>query len=304
MPMLLPPASSDAFVIAVLPDTQIYPDHYPDLFLAQARFLRQHARRLGVAAVVHVGDVTNRNHPDEWEVARAAFAEIDAASLPLVVVTGNHDLGPKGGANNRTTGLDDIRQVQASHASLGFLGTFDASVANSAYVINTTLGEVLVIGLEFAPRPAAVAWAKQLLTDTPHALAVVATHAFTYHDDTLYDRTRHDQEWCPSAYGVGKAGGLDGEQLFAELRSAGNVQIIVSGHVLGRGVARVSRTNHLGRPCHALLANYQHRERGGDGYLRLLEFDPVAQHVRVYSYSPAIDAMRCADPEERIDLPL
>ena len=125
----------------------------------------------------------------------------------------------------------------------------------------TVLSEMLRLNTAstgpFAPRPAAVAWAKQLLTDTPHALAVVATHAFTYHDDTLYDRTRHDQEWCPSAYGVGKAGGLDGEQLFAELRSAGNVQIIVSGHVLGRGVARVSRTNHLGRPCHALL----HEER-------------------------------------------
>ena len=53
-----------------------------------------------------------------------------------------------------------------------------------------------------------------------------------------------------------------------------------------------------------LLANYQHRERGGDGYMRLLEFDPAANHVRVCSYSPAIDAMRCADAEERIDLPL
>mgnify|MGYP002371329817 FL=1 len=163
---------------------------------------------------------------------------------------------------------------------------------------------MLVLGLDFVPRPEAVAWAKQLLAETPHTLAVVATHAFTYHDDTLYDRTRKGQEWCPSAYSLGKQGGLDGEQLFAELRSVGNVQVIVSGHVLGRGVARVSRTNHLGRPCHALLANYQHRERGGDGYMRLLEFDPAARHVRVCSYSPALDAMRCADPEERIDLPL
>lgn len=302
--MLLPPASSDAFTIAVLPDTQIYPDHYPELFYAQTQFLRAHARQLGIAAVVHVGDVTNHNQPSEWEVARRAFADIDAASLPLVVVTGNHDLGPKGAANSRVTGLDDIRQVQPAHSALGFLGTYDRTLANSAYAINTTLGSLLVIGLEFAPRPEAVAWAKQLLADTPHALALVATHAFTYHDDTLYDRTRRGQEWCPSAYQLGKQGGLDGEQLFAELSSVGNVQIIVSGHVLGRGVARVSRTNHLGRPCHALLANYQHRERGGDGYMRLLEFDPAAMHVRVCSYSPVLDAMRCADPEERIDLPL
>lgn len=302
--MLLPPASSDAFTIAVLPDTQIYPDHYPELFLAQTQFLRSHARQLGIAAVVHVGDVTNRNHPNEWEVARRAFAEIDAASLPLVVVTGTHDLGPKGAANSRVTGLDDIRRPQPAHHALGFLGTYDASVANSAYAINTTMGTVLVVGLEFAPRPEAVAWAKQLLADTPHSLALVATHALTYHDDTLYDRTRRGQEWCPSAYSLGKQGGLDGEQVFRELSSVGNVQVFVSGHVLARGIGRVTRKNHLGRPCHALLANYQHRERGGDGYMRLLEFDPAANHVRVCSYSPAIDAMRCADPEERIDLPL
>jgi hypothetical protein len=253
---------------------------------------------------VHVGDVTNNNHPNEWEVARRAFAEIDAAGLPLVVITGNHDLGANGAANSRVTGLDDIRQVQPAHTALGLLDTYDASVANSAYAIETAMGSVLIVGLEFAPRPEAVAWAKRLLAETPHSIAVVVAHAATYHDDTLYDRTRPGQDWAPSVYGVGKQGGLDGEELFRELSVVGNVQIIVSGHVLGRGVGRVSRINHLGRPCHALLANYQHRERGGDGYMRLLEFDPIAMHVRVCSYSPVIDAMRCADPEERIDLPL
>jgi hypothetical protein len=41
---------------------------------------------------------------------------------------------------------------------------------------------------------------------------------------------------------------------------------------------------------HQILANYQMRELGGEGYLRLLEFQPDGKRVRVKTYSPVLDA--------------
>jgi hypothetical protein len=38
-----------------------------------------------------------------------------------------------------------------------------------------------------------------------------------------------------------------------------------------------------------MLSNYQMREQGGEGYMRLLEFLPDGSTVNVFTYSPLYD---------------
>ncbi len=47
--------------------------------------------------------------------------------------------------------------------------------------------------------------------------------------------------------------------------------------------------NDAGQDVYEVLADYQTRENGGDGWLRYLEFDPGANQIRVKTYSPSLD---------------
>jgi len=85
----------------------------------------------------------------------------------------------------------------------------------------------------------------------------------------------------------------DGQELWNKLVSRHpNFRMTLNGHVLRDGTARLRSEGANGRTVYQMLANYQMRERGGNGYLRLYEFLPDGETVRVKTYSPVLDRYR------------
>ena len=80
------------FTLVVLPDTQCYCDtrHAQsakkwggDLrryFFSQTRWIRDNARKLNIAFVLHEGDITQTDYDDEWKIAAKAMALLDGKS--------------------------------------------------------------------------------------------------------------------------------------------------------------------------------------------------------------------------------
>ncbi len=301
-----PSARESAWTFAVLPDTQIYTKAYPELFEAQTRWIAENAERYRIRFVLHVGDVVNDNLDAQWAVAARAFAHLDGR-VPLVCALGNHDYGPSGSCSDRSTLFDRHVDVRAVLERPSFGGCFEPGrVDNSFHVFDTPSGRWLVLALEFGPRDEVVSWAAEVLAANASTPAVLLTHAYTYHDDTRYDRAREDQSWSPHVYGVAKLpGGVnDGEALYRKLvREHPSVQLVLSGHVLGRGTARITSPQEGGSEVHQLLANYQHRSRGGDGFLRLMEIDAERARIRVRTYSPVLGQYR-DDEQDAFELPL
>ena len=64
----------------------------------------------------------------------------------------------------------------------------------------------------------------------------------------------------------------------------------LNGHVLGDGTGYLASVTDRGNTCHQMLSNYQFRNLGGEGYMRLLEFLEDGTTVRVYTYSPLYDS--------------
>ncbi len=62
--------------------------------------------------------------------------------------------------------------------------------------------------------------------------------------------------------------------------------LTLNGHVLGDGLGKVITATPGGREVPQLLVNFQMRPQGGDGWLRLLEFQPDGKTVKVSDYSP------------------
>src|SRR5687768_5517330 len=66
-------AEQPPWTLVVLPDTQQYAERYPDIFLAQTRWIADQADALDIRYVLHVGDVTEWSTPGEWQLAERAF---------------------------------------------------------------------------------------------------------------------------------------------------------------------------------------------------------------------------------------
>ncbi len=291
-----PPAD---FSLVVLPDTQCYSFLYPEILDAQGQYVRTRVQAGEVRGVLHLGDMTENNVPEEWGSARSAFAGA-FGEVPFGVSPGNHDLGLNGSARSCDTLLADFFLPEEIEATPGFIASFDGP-ANTAWSVDGDVHRYVFVALEFAPRRAVVEWARGVLEGEPDAIAIVSTHAYLDADGRRYDHLNlPDQEFCPHEYGVTQEDGSDGEELFqALIRPSRNVRLVLSGHV-PNGFAYATDVNASGATVHQLMADYQTGTscptEGGDGRGYLLDLHvnerPGAADIRVSSYSPWEDRDR------------
>lgn len=291
-----PLPAKGSFKVAVLPDTQRYCHANPENFHAQTRWIVENQESHNIKAVFHLGDITDHNTPEQWEVAQAAMTRLDG-HLPYFFVPGNHDYSKGGRASDRSTLLNDYFPVARFKEDPTFGGTYDkepGSMTNSYHRFEVEGRKFLIVGLEFGPRADVVRWANEVVAANSDREAILLTHAYTYFDETRYDWAKHGgkQNWNPHSYGLARESGddvMDGEELWENLVSKHeNFIMTLNGHVLGDGLGRVTSTTPGGREVHQMLVNFQMKPNSGNGWLRLMEFTRD-RTVEVYDYSPVLD---------------
>lgn len=292
-----PPTEPGSFTIAVLPDTQYYSEEFPEVFLSQTAWIVDNWRERNIACVLHLGDVTNRNSPIEWERAAEAMAQLDG-KVPYFMVPGNHDYGRDGRCTDRQTLMSDYFPVSEFQTQPTFGGVYDQEpdrIENSFHFFEAQGQKFMVLGLEFGPRLDVVRWANEVVEAHQDHSVILITHAYTYFNNTRYDWHRFGkwQHWNPHNYEMAWATEddvCDGEELWRYLVSRHeNIVLTLNGHVLGNGLGHVTSQTPGGRRINQLLVNFQMRPQGGDGWLRLMEFRPDGKTVQVYDYSPTRD---------------
>ena len=70
-----------SWTLAVLPDTQIYAEAYPQYYDAQTRWLVEHADSHNIRFVLHEGDITNANVTPHWDNARKSMTLLQRRQL-------------------------------------------------------------------------------------------------------------------------------------------------------------------------------------------------------------------------------
>jgi 3',5'-cyclic AMP phosphodiesterase CpdA len=290
-----PPLPAEgSFTVAVLPDTQHYSERFPEQFVAQTDWIAANKEQRRIASVLHLGDITNRNTRAEWEVASRALAKLDD-TLPYFLTLGNHDYSEGGTCKDRTSRFGEYFKLAKYRDLRSFGGAYggeQAGLENSYHYFSAAGRDFVVISLEFGPRKEVVRWANEVAAKHRDREAILITHAYMYYDDTRYDWARYGakQTWNPHSYAVAKASDgdvHDGEQLWQNLVSKNeNFILTLNGHVLQDGLGRTVSKTPAGRSIPQVLVNFQMRPRGGDGWLRLLEFCADRSTVRVFDYSP------------------
>jgi hypothetical protein len=145
--------------------------------------------------------------------------------------------------------------------------------------------------LEFGPRNTVLDWANEIADQYPDRTIIVNTHAYLYSDSTLMD---NNDKWQPKDYGIGKArkdsAANNGAQIWEKFVSRhANILMVVCGHVLDTGVGTLVSTGEHGNKVYQMLANFQGgvtgSQHGGNGYIRIVEYDKKKQTLEVKTYS-------------------
>jgi hypothetical protein len=272
------PIASGSFTIVALPDTQKYAKANPEGFISQTEWLVANRKSRNIACAVHLGDITDNNKPEQWDLAVRAMKKLDG-EVPYFMSLGNHDYSDNGSCADRTTLFNNYFSVGAYSKTPTFGGVYDKEpdrYENSYHLLSAGGRDLIVLCLEFGPRKDVVRWANEIVSKHHNRAAILVTHAYMYYDDTRFDFAKYSnsQSWNPHGYKIAATTGddvTDGEELWQMLVSKHpNFIMTLNGHVLEDGLGRL--TSKAGtRDVHQMLFNCQMRPNGGDGWMRVIE---------------------------------
>ena len=261
------------FTVVLLPDTQLYSQSFPSTFRAQTQWIVDNRATQNIVMVSHVGDIVQNGGESptdnlaEWNVAHAAMAILDASApdLPYSLVVGNHDLGRVGDQSS----AGQYTNFFGSHRFAGrpWYGGSSPDERNHYQLFSAEGRTYLHISLEWLPPASSLAWARGILDSNPTIPTILSTHEYTL---------------------TSGARSAIGNTIFNNLVS-GNSQVFMtlSGHVSGEG--HQSATNGAGEAVFEMLADYQGRPHGGDGWMQLIEFDEAVSQIKVRTFSPLLN---------------
>lgn len=184
-----------SFSFAVVPDTQLEVLQPGDTRLAdRSRWVLKQPR---MSFLLQTGDLVNWDTDDhaQWAAAARGLAPLEQAGLPYTVAVGNHDTlatGPGGSARDPSRSHVLIRETSTMNATLsaadfrGVGGEFEAGKVDNVYTLYRAGGlKWMVLSLEFCPRSAVVAWARQVVGAHPDYNVIVSTHYYLTSDGRI-----------------------------------------------------------------------------------------------------------------------
>jgi pimeloyl-ACP methyl ester carboxylesterase len=257
-------AAVENFTVIVLPDTQFYSASYPVIFDNQTRWVVGEAENMNVVFVTHEGDIVDSDVLVQWQNANHSMSMLDD-HVPWGVLPGNHDGAASGGSlANYDAFFGCARFSGESWYGGGYLG----SNANNYEFFSGGGDDYLIFHFRYNPSDAVLAWANQTIANYPNRRVIVTTHSYLNVDGS---RT------------------AEGTQIWNRFVAphADQVFLVLCGHMHGEA-RRTDVVN--GHSVYQILADYQSRTNGGNGWLRTLEFRPEEDKIYVKTFSPYLNS--------------
>ena len=283
-------AISSSFTVILLPDTQYYTKHYPDIYLKQTRWIADNRDRLNIKFVIHLGDITQDNTTAQWQVADKAHQIIEWAGIPYSVIPGNHDMSRDEFGRKRDTALfNRYFGPQRFAGKTWYGGHLGPGIENNYSFFDGGGLKFMVVGLEFAPTLAALAWANEIIRQATGHRVIVVTHCYLAKSPAGATGAGGYQKNCAERYHLDGSGG---DTVWKRIvRQHRNIFMVLSGHV--HDVEHKERIGLAGNPIHEILTDYQNEYPGGDiekpksgnGWLRILQFFPDENRIDVQPHS-------------------
>lgn len=267
--------AQEQFSVVLLPDTQNYAEKSTyGVYADQTQWIADNRAARNIKFVIHLGDVTQHDVTSEWQVADAAHDILDSAGVAYNITTGNHDLFPSNDAHARESMLPQYFGIPRFINKTWFGGSFDETNESNYMFFEAAGMQFMVVSVEFTPRKDVVTWANEVIRQHPNHRVIIATHCY---QDFTGD---HTTGWADH-YNIEGREGID---LWEELiQRHKNIFLAVSGHI--QGTAYRKRTGLNGNVVHEILTDFQSEPVLGNGWLRVLTFNPVQDGIGVETLS-------------------
>jgi hypothetical protein len=299
------PPVEGVFTLAVMPDTQYYSEKYPEIFYKQTQWIADNLDKYHIKFVFQLGDITETAADVEWEVASKAFATLDGR-VPYSLTPGNHDYGGRLQTQTHRSPMSNFFTVPRFQKMTTFGGVYDKQPdksENHFHPFEAGGRRWLVIALEFAPRNDVLRWAGEVAVKHPRHSAIIITHAYL-------DPSRNARSGLAGGFTTKTKSPADapaepvdmnfGVGIWEKLASQhANIAMVLCGHACytshktDKGIA--------GNTVHEVVVDYQKDVKGGNGWMRLLQFLPDGKTVRSRDFSPVLD-LTCTMPDRSYDM--
>lgn len=276
-----PEDDDSRFVLAVIPDTQRYTDYRPEVFESQIQWIIDHTAERDIAFTLHVGDITENDIiSEEWTAASEIMGLLEAEQLSYLIVPGNHDI------------LNEVRDTERDFTNEMYLDYFpverDAEqatfggaspVGTSRYhIFEAERQQFLVLGLDYRVGQPTLDWAQGVLDEHPTLPVILLSH------DILTSLCELGDETCVD-------GGVlteNGDYLWENfIRQNDQIFLTINGH--SWPPEHITLRNDAGHNVEIVLTDYQAEYFGGNGHMRLLEFDLVNNTIDATTFSPWVE---------------
>lgn len=271
------------FTLIWMSDTQYYSESFQHVYPVMTNWIRVQNQLGNAEYVIHTGDIVNiRWSEDEWRVADKSMKILDDAHVPYGVVAGNHDVG-NFVLDYRNFGkyFGEKRFKHSSHYGGGLENNthhYDlASFGGHDFIF-------IYLGFGKETEPTTIKWANKILKKYSERNAILSIHSYLKPNG----RRNHN-----------------GEKVFKEIVEPNeNIKMVLAGHIPGvsRHIETILMKTENGkiktRKVYEMLADYQSGPEGGQGYMRILQFNPTQSKLNVKTYSPYLDDYNFFETEQ------
>ncbi len=269
----------ERFTIIVLPDTQKYAENYPEIFDKQTEWIINQKEKRNIVFVSHEGDIVeNWDSEKEWKNIDFSLSKLDGR-IAYGLLPGNHDMSQ----SRQTDYYNQYFSVSRFGNYDWWGGNYPSDSNNNNYqLFSIGKDDYIILHLEFCPTLDVIDWANQILKENSKRRAIITTHGY------LNGEAKRNIHVSSKQKGGCGSSPDNTQYLWDKLIFLNpNVFLVLSGHV--HSEARRTDKNIFKEPVYQLLADYQDRKNGGNGWLRIIEFVPEEDKIFVKTYSPYLN---------------
>lgn len=298
----LPPAPAGTFSIAVIPDTQHYrgkgtkaePDSDDPVtnavFDAYTTWIAAHLEAQRIVFVSHVGDIVDKNVPEQWIVAQRAMDRLHGR-IPYGISVGNHDMTREGDSS-----LFQVYFPESRFAGLSWYGgTYPAPApqisgnnANSYQLFSAAGIDFVFLHLECNAPDAVLSWVSEILDRYSDRAAFITTHMALgplnkpKESAGYYEDPKGLMQWTKRHNDRGNSPQRMWDECF---KKQSNLVAVFCGDQSRTQSMYVAKQADDGHPVHYFLSDY------GSNGLRVYRFASSEYGVDVITYNPIKGAL-------------
>ncbi|TYR80664.1 Ig domain-containing protein [Priestia megaterium] len=251
-----------------VPDTQKYSSQNPEIFDSQMKWISKQTKKNNIVMNTFVGDIVDNNSEVQWQNSLKSISYLDKKEIPYMIAAGNHDYA---NGNPFLTYYGPQRFADKEY----YKGSSDSGYGSYA-IVKAGSYEYLFLIVDMDNLETDLQWSKDVLNQHKDKPTIIVSH------DIIYPAVENNKTVAVES--------SNGRLIWDELvKDHNQVFMTVNGHYFG--LAHQVKQNAAGNDVIQMLVNYQSNYRGGNGWLRLVEFDEKKNKLFFRTYSPFVDEM-------------